>query len=367
MARMSANEALKLGIRIAGFVTSSDPEPIELMTPSVVRSDFDNVETLTTFARDCDVVTLENEFIDSGILKKMRDDSGTPLYPTPETFQLIENKFIEKQTFENAGLKVTPYALVTSHDEMINFGETYGWPYLLKSSKGGYDGYGNETVHNAGEAYDAFLKLGGAKGHDIVAEAFVSFTRELAVQVARNRHGMVVYPCCETIQENHICTMVTSPAPIDPNLAKQAREMAMAATEAIDGTGLFAFEFFLTDHDEIVLNESAPRPHNSGHYTIEGTVTSQFENHVRAVMNLPLGPTDLRRPCSVMVNLLGTHSRPALVDNAEEVFNTNDAHLHIYGKANSRIGRKMGHMTLLGDDLDETISKATSITQNIKI
>lgn len=367
LARMSANEALKLGIRIGGFVTSSDTEPIELMTPHITRSDFNNVDALIKFAKSCDVVTLENEFIDSDILMRMRDESQTPLFPTPETFRLIENKLIEKQTFEKAGIPVTPYALIHNHDELADFGETHGWPYVLKSSKGGYDGYGNETVHSIDEAIDAFKKLGGLAGHDVIAEAFVPFTKELAVQVARNRTGMVVYPCCETVQENHICTMVISPADIDPKMAREAQEIAKAATEAIDGIGLFAYEFFLTKDGKILLNESAPRPHNSGHYTIEGTIASQFENHVRAVMGLPLGSAELRRPFSVMVNLLGTHKRPALVENIEGVFTCSDAHLHIYGKENSKVGRKMGHMTLLGDRLDETVKKALSLTKNIKI
>ena len=145
---------------------------------------------------------------------------------------------------------------------------------MLKSSKGGYDGYGNETVKDLKSATEAFERLGGNDGRDIVAEAFVDFTNELAVQVARNETGTVVYPCCETVQEDHICVAVLSPAPVEERFQKRAQKLAIQAAEAIDGKGIFAFEFFLTKEGEILLNESAPRPHNSGHYTIEGAVTS---------------------------------------------------------------------------------------------
>ncbi len=367
LARMSAVEAFRFGMQIAVFSTSRDPEPVELMTPHVTQGNFGDADAMTRFAESCDVITLENEFIDSDILEEVARISGTPMYPSPETFKLIENKFIEKETFRKAGIPVCPYKLVHSREELEAFGNEHGWPYLLKSSKGGYDGYGNETVNNADEAEKAFTKLGGEKDHDILAEAFVPFRKELAVQVARNHTGVKAYPCCETIQENHICTAVLSPAEIAPELQEKAKEMAIAATEAINGVGLFAYEFFLTEDGQILLNESAPRPHNSGHYTIEGTVTSQFENHVRAVTGLPLGDTSLIHPAAVMINLLGTHDRIAQVSNAMEAIETADAHLHIYGKLKSRPGRKMGHLTLLGDDLAKTYAEAKRITENIQI
>lgn len=368
LARMSSCEAFDLGIQIAVFATAKDTEPVEFMTPHVTRSSFDNLEDMVAFAKSCDVVTLENEFIDSDLLMKMRDQSGTPLYPSPETFKLIENKKIEKGSFENAGIPVTPYAVVVNKEDLAAFGEKHGWPYLLKSSKGGYDGYGNETVTDMDNAFKAFESLGGTQGREILAEAFVNFRKELAVQVARNDHGTMVYPCCETIQENHICVAVLSPAAIDPKLQKKAQELAIAATEAIDGKGIYAYEFFLTEDNEILLNESAPRPHNSGHYTIEGCATSQFGNHVRAVLDLPLGSTELRKPAVALINLLGTkHRRPAQIDHYEEIMKTPDAHLHFYGKLQSKIGRKMGHMTLLGEDLDETYELAQKLTKNIEI
>jgi len=367
LARMSALQAFHYGMQVAVFSDRPENEPVQFMTPHSYSGSFNDVDSMLEFAKSCDIITLENEFIKSSVLKELREKSGTPIYPSPESFELIENKQIEKQTFEKAGIPVTPYKLVRSPEDLKHFGDEYGWPYLLKSSKGGYDGYGNETVSNQKEAAEAFTKLGGDQNRDILAEAFVEFTHELAVQVARNDTGTVVYPCCETVQENHICVAVLSPAPVANDVQKRAQQLAKDAIEAIDGRGIFAFEFFLTTSGDVLLNESAPRPHNSGHYTIEGAVTSQFENHVRAVCNMPLGSTEAVKPATAMVNLLGTHHKKAVVENAEKALIEPNGHLHFYGKLQSKKGRKMAHYTLLGDDLDQTYKKAKTVTKNITI
>ncbi|MCP9290399.1 5-(carboxyamino)imidazole ribonucleotide synthase [Gracilimonas sediminicola] len=367
LARMSSLEAFRFGIQVAVFSDRTENEPVQFMTPYSTSGSFDSVDDMVKFAKECDVITLENEFISSDILKKVQEKSGTPIYPSPESFALIENKLIEKQTFEAAGIPVTPYKLVRNESDLEQFGEDHGWPYMLKSSKGGYDGYGNETVNNMEEAQEAFSNLGGDKGQDILAEAFVDFTKELAVQVARNETGTVVYPCCETVQKDHICVAVLSPAPVENIVREMAQELAVKATEAIDGKGIFAYEFFLTKEGSLILNESAPRPHNSGHYTIEGTVASQFENHVRAVLGLPLGSSRLNKPAVAMINLLGTHKRPAETDHIKEALAEENGHLHVYGKVDSKVGRKMAHYTLLGDDLEETHQRAIELTKSIEI
>ena len=367
LARMSALQAFRFGIQVAVFSDRPENEPVQFMTPFSKSGSFDSVDDMVAFAKECDVVTLENEFISSELLKEVQEKSGTPIFPSPDSFALIENKLIEKQTFEAAGIPVTPYKLVSSKEDLETFGAEYGWPFMLKSSKGGYDGYGNATARDIDSAMAGFEKLGGTAGHDILAEAFVPFTKELAVQVARNETGTVVYPCCETVQENHICVAVLSPAPVEEKYQKRAQELALKATEAIDGKGIFAFEFFLTEDGEVLLNESAPRPHNSGHYTIEGCITSQFENHVRSVLGLPLGSTAMTKPAAAMINLLGTHNRPAEADNIVEGLTTENGHLHVYGKLQSKVGRKVAHYTLLGEDLQETHHKAKEVTKSIEI
>ncbi len=366
LARMSALQAFRFGMEVAVYAASPD-EPLCAMTPHVTIGAPDDDAALTAFAASCDVVTLENEFLDSSLLLRVRDASGTPMFPSPESFSMIEDKIVEKRTFAQAGIPVADWREVRTEADLQAFGDEFGWPYILKSAKGGYDGYGNATARDMESALAGFKKLGGDSGRAILAEAMVPFTKELAVMVARNLHGTVVYPCTETIQENHICKDVLVPAPIPEALRVQAQELAVAAMEAIDATGIFGFEFFLTHDHRILLNESAPRPHNSGHYSIEACVASQFENHVRAICQLPLGSTQMRRPAAVMVNTLGTHNRPTQVEGLAPVLATPDAHFHLYGKKASKIGRKMGHLTVLGDDLDTLLTHAHTLAQSIRI
>lgn len=368
LARMSALEAAKFGFQIHSFSDRKDQlEPLEQVCPNHFKGSFDSLDDLIDFAHQCDVLTLENEFIDSKLLRDMVQKSGKALYPSPKTFEAIENKFIEKKTYSDAGIPVCPFALVQTVEQMSGFGEDYGWPYLLKSSKGGYDGYGNETVNTIEEAIVAFNKLGGQKGHDILAEAFVPFEMELAVTVARSETEAVVYPCVQSIQENHICKKVICPAPVHEDIQLKAQHYAQKAMESIDAIGVFSFEFFLTKDGEILLNESAPRPHNSAHYTIEACVTSQFENHIRAILNMPLGSTALRKPAAVMINLLGTQNGEAELKNYEKAAKEEDGHLHIYGKTTSKVGRKMGHYTLLGENAEQSFEKALELTNDIEI
>lgn len=367
LARMSAVQAFRFGMNVAVYASSNVTEPVEFMTPNVVRGRLGDEKQLREFARKCDVITLENEFVDSGLLERVMHETGTPIFPAPESFRLIEDKLIEKHTFQKAGIPVTPYAEIKSIEDLKSFGTDHGWPFVIKSAKGGYDGYGNATVKNITQAAGSWQKLGGMAGKTIIAEAFVPYVMEIAVMVARNSTGITVYPCVESIQENHICKEVIAPARIPEALRVQAQELAVAAVEAIDGVGVFGIEFFLTADNQILLNESAPRPHNTGHYTIEGCVTSQFENHVRAVCELPLGSADMLAPAAVMINVLGTQNGPASVINGDAVLNEHHANLHIYGKLNSKTGRKMGHITVLGSKIETTLNRARNLAKNIQI
>lgn len=382
LARMSAAAAMRLGLRVASYSGNSKAhryadfaapkemlqlEPLEWMTPLHYAGAFNDETALVQFARECDLVTLENEFLDGQLLSRVVSISGTPILPSPSTFHKLESKWIEKETFSNAGIPVTPYRKINDIDDLERFAKKFSFPFVLKSSKGGYDGYGNKTIRSPDELEMAFSSLGGHLGRELVAESYIPFKMELAVQIARNHTGYVVYPCCETIQKGHICKTVIAPARIDNSISEEACALAVRAMEAIDGIGLFAFEFFLTEENTLYLNESAPRPHNSGHYTIEGCHTSQFENHIRAILGLPLGSTEMRRPVAVMENLLGIHDRSAIAKTDDEVWLSADTHLHIYGKQRSRIGRKMGHLTVLGDDFATTPALASMLAANISL
>ncbi len=365
LARMSAYQAGRFGFKTGALTSPSGNDPMEAVTPHTFRGDANSEETLLELAEWSDVITLENEFLDANLLRKVSEKSGTPIIPSADAFEKVEDKFIEKTTFSNAGIPVATFAEVKNEADLKSFGAKTGWPYVLKSAKGGYDGYGNKTVGTVREAAKAFDDLGGNSGKQIIAEEWVTFEKELAVIVARNEFGTVIYPCCETIQENHICKVVIAPAPVDRHIRKQAEEIAVSAMEAIGAYGLFAFEFFLTKDGRLLLNESAPRPHNSGHYSIEACQTSQFENHIRTISDMKPGSTAMRSPYAVMINMLGKKSGPAIMTGFEALDEFEDTHLHIYGKQVSRPGRKMGHLTLLGNNPQELLQKARNIESNI--
>ncbi len=352
LARMSAMQAFRFGIQVGAVCSPSGNDPMEQVTPHIFRGDMSDYDTLMQLADWADVITLENEFLDAGLLKKVMFDSVTPVFPSPESFRLIENKRIEKETFRNAGIPVAAFQVVATSEDLHHAGQQLGWPFILKSSKGGYDGYGNKHVSGLDEAKVAFRELGGDKGHEVIAERLVPFTRELAVMVARNEHGTVIYPCCETVQENHICTRVYAPARIHRSVREKCEKLAGKAAEAISGKGLFGFEFFLTEQGELLLNESAPRPHNSGHFSIEACSVSQFENHVRSVCGLPLVQPHMRYPAAVMINLLGKNPGDAMLQLTDYQPDDCEVHIHAYGKSKSRKGRKMGHITVLGSHME---------------
>lgn len=350
LARMSAIAASDFGIETHIYCADTDVSPASHVSTKTVKAPFTDLETILKFCADCDIVTLENEFIDQTILEAIDQKYPDKLFPNSKTFKLIGDKISEKNCFEKAGLKTAPFKAVTSVEDVASFASFHGYPVVLKSSKGGYDGYGNATLKNEKDIVEKFSTLKGQK----LVEAFIPYEKELAVMVARNRDGeMIVYPVAHTMQENHICHYVCVPADISAAVETEIKEAAQKAMAAIGAVGIFAFEFFLTEKGELFLNESAPRPHNSGHYSIEGCQTSQYHNHVRAVLNLPLGKTDLRAPYAVMLNLLGTQNGEAHLSNAKDFLKVNDGHLHLYGKRFSKKGRKMGHFTLLGEDKKE--------------
>lgn len=354
LARMTALAASDLGIITNIFCNEVETSPAELVSAHTFKGQPNNREEVLEFCKLCDFITLENEFIDQDILEAIDSHFPNKLFPNSKTFKLIGDKISEKEIFKKAGIKVAPFIQVNTNDDVIQFAKTHGYPLVLKSAKGGYDGYGNCTIKSEGDIEAGIKKL---KANDqsriLLAEAFIPYEKELAIMIARNKSEMVVYPIAHTMQENHICHYVCVPAEISPIIKKEIIESAQKAMIAIDAIGIFAFEFFLTKEGVIYLNESAPRPHNSGHYTIEGTTTSQFHNHVRSVLNLPLGKTDLCAPHIMMLNLLGTKNAPAELKNASDFLSIPDGHLHLYGKKISKIGRKMGHFTLLGKNQKE--------------
>lgn len=345
LAQMLTQAAVSLGLETAIFERAPD-SPAGRLTQREVVGPWEDQGALERFAASCDLVTLENEFVDAAILARL-EARGLPVYPTAATVGLVQDKLTQKERVAAAGLAVPDFRGVASPGEVLTAGAALGWPLVLKARRNGYDGYGNATVRGPDEVAAAWQRLAG--GSALLVEAWVPFRRELAVMVARGRDGATLaYPVVETVQQNHICHLVRAPAPLSADEAAAATALAVRAVEAVGGVGIFGVELFELPDSRVLFNELAPRPHNSGHYTIEGCTSSQFENHLRAVLGWPLGLADLRAPAAVMVNLLGRRSGPVTPAALTAALAVPGAHLHLYGKREARVGRKMGHVTALG-------------------
>jgi 5-(carboxyamino)imidazole ribonucleotide synthase len=357
LAQMLAQAAISLGLSTVIFERQPDSPASRLTQQSVVGA-WDDPEALAAFAALAPVVTLENEFVDASVLAAL-EARGAVVRPGAATLALVQDKLVQKQRMAARGIAVPPFLPVSSHADVERAAHELGWPLVLKARRDGYDGRGNATLRGPAEVAAAWARLGGDAGRALYVEAWVPFRAELAVMVARGNTGELrCYPVVQTEQQNHICHRVLAPAPIPPAAAERALEMARAAVEVVDGVGIFGVELFLGDTGEIIYNEMAPRPHNSGHYTIEACVSSQFENHLRAVLGLPLGSTALRAPAAAMVNLLGRGSGTGALLGDGAALAVEGAHLHLYGKRALQPGRKMGHVTALGATAEEALATA---------
>jgi len=301
-----------------------------------------------------DILTAEIEHVDAAAMDAVAA-AGVDVEPTPSTLRLIQDKWAQKAHFAGAGVPVAPFAKVDSRAEGEAAGEAFGFPFMLKSRRGAYDGKGNAVVRSAADLEAAAASLGGWRPGALYAEAWAPFVKELAVMVGRDRAGATVaFPVVETVHRDSICWVTEAPADVPEGSRTAAAAMAQAAVAALDGAGVFGCEMFLLPDGGLLLNEVAPRPHNSGHYTIEACPTSQYEQHLRAVMGWPLGDASLAVGCAVMLNILGeadgeegevaAHARMAAA------YSTPGASVHWYGKHAVAKGRKVGHITLVAPD-----------------
>ena len=363
LARMQAMAAARLGCYIHTIEKTADCPAASVVSQHQV-GDWNDAKTLEAWAQSCDLITLENEFVEASVLEAL-EEAGHQVIPSASTMATVQDKWKQKRCLEANGLKVPSFSQLDSPEDLTAFGNQHGWPVVLKKRKEGYDGKGNATVKEAGEARQAWQELGG-DACELFVEAFCPFVKELAIMVIRTPSGcQTTYPVVETEQQDHICHVVTAPASLNPELEEQVRALGIKAVEAVQGTGCFGVEMFLTAQDEILINELAPRVHNSGHYTIEACACSQFENHIRAILDWPLGGTELLHPHAIMVNLLGKGDGPAMPQDLRQALADPEAHLHIYGKKDSRLGRKMGHLTLCGQDPAAIRKRATRLADSI--
>lgn len=363
LARMTAIAALPLGVEVV--VLEKNPfSPAARLSPDSIVGDWSDPATLLKFAERCDVITLENEFVDARALTVL-ERAGHHVFPSATCIALTQDKLTQKQALQNAGLAVPAFQAVHSPAEIVLAGKNHGWPMVLKTRRNGYDGKGNFTLRSAADIPTGWQTLGGGE-HELFVEAFFPFVQELAVIVTRGRDGSaVVYPVVETIQRQYVCHVVKAPAQIPLEIARRATEAARRAVETVGGVGSFGVEMFLAANGEIVINELAPRVHNSGHYTIEACDCSQFENHVRAVLGWPLGNPLMLAPTAVMVNLLGTEKTSGQPRGLENALRLTGARVHIYGKTMSGPGRKMGHVTVLESSLEAGLAIAERAAKEI--
>jgi 5-(carboxyamino)imidazole ribonucleotide synthase len=365
LGKMMILEAKKMGF----YVTILDPTqecPADSIADQHIVADFDDREAIRKLAEESDLITYEFEHIGVEPLKELEAE-GYKIYPTARSLEIIQNKYHQKTVLRQDQIAVPDFLKVTNPAEIREAAEEFGYPLMLKSCTGGYDGKGNALIDNPARVEKAFQELGSGKT-PLMAEKYIPFKKEISIIAARGLNGeMKVYPAGENDHRDNILYETKVPAEISAELEEEAEEFAREVLKIFDGIGIFCVEMFVTEDNQLLVNEIAPRPHNSGHYTIEGCVTSQFEQHVRAIAALPLGDTTLLRP-TVMRNILGSGKEgKAEVTGLDPALTIAGVKLHIYQKTISRPGRKMGHLTVTADTLDLAAKRALEASQLVEI
>jgi 5-(carboxyamino)imidazole ribonucleotide synthase len=356
LARMMVPPAIELGIELRVL---AEIEGSSAAIAATAVGDYRDAATVLTFARDVDVVTFDHEHVPQPVLSALVA-AGIPVRPGPAALAVAQDKLHMRAELSALGAPVPAWAAVHDAAELGEFLAAHGGAAVVKTPRGGYDGKGVRVVRSADGADDWFATLDEhATGGALLAEELVDFRRELAQLVARRPSGdTAAWPLVETVQRDGVCAEVFAPAPDGEALAEAARELATSIAGGLDVAGVLAVELFETADGRLLVNELAMRPHNTGHWTIDGAVTSQFEQHLRAVLDLPLGDPSPLAPWAVMVNVLGGPAGEIMSDRYPDALaGEPSVKFHAYGKQ-SRPGRKVGHVTATGDDLDEARSRA---------
>ena len=362
LARMMIPAAVNLGIELK-VLAEADGMSAELAKVSV--GDYRDLPTVLAFAQTVDVITFDHEHVPQEILRELVRE-GVKVHPGPDALLYAQDKLLMREKLAELGLPVPDWARITDTAGLAEFLQQHGGRAVVKTARGGYDGKGVRVVSHEHDVDDWFLALAeDGNGGALLVEELVHFSRELAQVVARRPSGEIaVWPVVETVQRDGVCAEVIAPAPKSAGrLADVSTDIAVAVAEGIGVTGVLAVELFQTTDERLLINELAMRPHNSGHWSIDGSTTSQFEQHLRAVLDLPLGATGTRDPWTVMVNIFGGPPEGSLGDRYSSALAEHPlVKVHNYGKA-SRPGRKVGHVTAGGDDLDEVTYQARATAQ----
>lgn len=366
LAWMMAIAAKHLGIELTVQAASPDESAVTV-ADRVIYGKVDDANATAKLAEHCQAITFENEFVDLVALQKLIDspsDRRVLFLPKLETLAISVDKLNQRQHFREHHIPTPEFYNVATEVELLGAAEKLGYPLVLKARRHGYDGKGTWVIANEIELRSAWESMHQAPA---IAEAFIPFERELAVIAARSESGEIaIYPVVETLQINQVCRRTIAPARIDSTISKKVETIAKQILTTLEAIGIFGIEFFLTAEGEVSVNEIAPRTHNSGHYTIEGCQTSQFEQLLRVVSGRQLGNVSMVAPVAVMVNLLGFEKTSDIdadyLEKRKAIASFPNTHIHWYGKKSSSIGRKLGHVTILA----ETHDKAIGISDHIE-
>jgi 5-(carboxyamino)imidazole ribonucleotide synthase len=355
LARMMHAASIGLGIEVRLLAEGPDVSAATVVH-DVTVGDYTDPETVRAFAAGCDVITFDHEHVPTGLLRDL-EAAGVAVRPGPEALVHAQDKAIMRDRLTALGAPCPVYRVVADPDALAAFGDEQGWPVIAKTSRGGYDGKGVWKIESAADAAEPFVGL--ADGVQIVAEEFVPFVRELSALVTRSPSGQAVaYPVSESVQRNGVCVETVTPAPgLSDEQAVNAQQLALRIAHELEVVGMLAVELMQREDGSVVVNELAMRPHNTGHWTIDGSYTSQFDNHLRAVLDLPLGDPAMRDRWTVMVNVLGGSVEDLPSALLHCFARDRRLRVQLYGKQ-VKPGRKVGHVTTSGDDLDEVRNRA---------
>lgn len=348
LGRMMALAGRAMSYRFVTLDPTPD-SPCGQVADQQIIAPFDDVQAATRLAAMSDVITYEFENVDAQITKALEQQSSVP--QGSELLRMTQNRITEKEAVQSHDIPVAPFHIIHQKHDVQQFIERNGLPAVMKTATGGYDGKGQWVLRSQDDLNDAYQSLSQSQS-DLIVESFIPFEKELSVIVVRNGSGDVTtFPVAENVHVDNILHMSIVPARIREPIQKQAKQLAEHLAKKLNLVGLLAVEMFLTKGGDLYVNELAPRPHNSGHYTMDACMTSQFEQHVRAICHLPLGPTKLLTPV-VMVNLLGKHLNPIL-DQVDRL--PGHIKLHVYGKRENKPQRKMGHLNVLADSVQHAL------------
>ncbi len=355
LARMMQPAAINLGIQLRVLAQSSSDSAAQVI-PDCLIGAHDDWESLIKFAEGCDVITFDHEHVPTEFLTKLQE-LGLAVRPGPHALKFAQDKIVMREALSKLGIPCPLWQEIIAIEDIDSFASTAGYPFVLKSARGGYDGNGVWVVDDKSAAEKVFTEITNGQNR-VLAEQLVPFKRELAAQVARSPHGQcVAYPVVQSTQTNGICHEVISPSPdLSDERAIAAQEIALRIAKELDVTGMLAVELFDTG-SEILVNELAMRPHNSGHWSMDGSVTSQFENHLRAILDWPLGSPAATSPSTVMVNLLGKDVGDLHTAFRHVMARDPGIKVHLYGKE-VRPSRKIGHVNVSGDNIEDLLARA---------